>query len=118
MERFLVATPSRNGYRSFEPRLLQQIKNLKAESQEKIERLRAAIGRSPKRSARGHSVALNISSRSLGRVLHSGLLFHPYQLHTVRELSDRDFASRSAFCEQFFCLSERTLRCYSSGDVR
>jgi hypothetical protein len=31
-ERFLIATLSRNGYRSFEPRLLQQIKNLKAES--------------------------------------------------------------------------------------
>jgi hypothetical protein len=32
------------------------------------------------------------------------LLFHPYQLHNVRELSDRDFASRNAFCEQFVTL--------------
>jgi hypothetical protein len=71
---------------------------------EKIERAQAAIGRSPKRSAGTHTVALNISSRSLRRILHSGLLFRPYQLHIVREISDRDFASRSALCEQFFIL--------------
>jgi hypothetical protein len=29
---------------------------------------------------------------------------HPYQLHIVREMSDREFASRSAFCEQFVTL--------------
>jgi hypothetical protein len=71
---------------------------------EDTERARAAIGRSPKQSARRHSVALNISSRSLLRILHSGLRFNPHQLHIVRKLPDRDFASRSAFCEQFFTL--------------
>jgi hypothetical protein len=33
MERFLIATLSRNGYRSFEPRLLQHLTNLKPESE-------------------------------------------------------------------------------------
>jgi hypothetical protein len=37
-------------------------------------------------------------------MLHSGLHFHPYKLHVVRELSDGDFVSRSAFCEQFITL--------------
>jgi hypothetical protein len=71
---------------------------------ENIETAWAAISRSHKRSARRHSVALNISSRSLWRILHSGLLFRPYQLHIVGEVSDRDFAWRSAFCEQFVTL--------------
>ena len=51
---------------------------------ETIERARAAVGRSPKRSACRHSVALNVSSRPLWRILHSGLLFRPYQLHILR----------------------------------
>jgi hypothetical protein len=75
---------------------------------ENTERVRAAIGRSPKRSVRRHSVALNVSSSSLRRILQYDLYFHPYKSHIVQELSDRDFASRSVFCEQFFFLHSRT----------
>ena len=64
--------------------------------------LRATIGRNPKRSARRHSVALTISSRSLQQTLHSDLYFHTYKLNFVQEL-----ASRSAFCEQFVTLAKQ-----------
>jgi hypothetical protein len=72
----------------------------------------------PKRSARRHSVALSMSSRSLRRLglLHSNLHYHPYKIQTVQQLSDRDFTSRRAFCEQFVTLSELTSRCYSLRD--
>jgi hypothetical protein len=65
---------------------------------------RAAICRGPKRSAYRHSVALNVSSRSLRRIVHFALHFRPYQLHIVRELPDCDFASRCVFCKQFVTL--------------
>ena len=71
---------------------------------ENTERLRATIGRSPIRSVRRHSVALNDSSRSLQRILHSDVHFHPYKLHTVQELSGRNFASKSSLYEQFVTL--------------
>lgn len=71
---------------------------------ENTERMRAAISRSPKRSARRHSVALNDSNRSLRRILHSDLHFHPYKLHTMQELPVRNFDSKSAFYEQFVIL--------------
>jgi hypothetical protein len=69
---------------------------------ENTERVQAATGRGPRRSVRRHSVALNLSSTSLRRILQYNLHFHPYKLHIVQELSDRDFAYRSVFCEQFF----------------
>ena len=71
---------------------------------ENTERLRAAIGRSSKRSVRRHSVALNDSSRSLQRVHHSDVHFHPCKLHTARELPGRNFVSKSSFYEQFVTL--------------
>ena len=53
-----------------------------------------------------YPVALTISSRSVRRrsIAHSDLLFHPCKLHIVQELSDRDFASGSALCEQLVTL--------------
>lgn len=71
---------------------------------ENTERLWAALGRSPKRSVRRHSVALNDSSRSLQRILHSDVHFYLYKLHTVQEQSGRNFASKSSFYKQFVTL--------------
>ena len=65
------------------------------------EGVRVADGRSPKRSARRHSAGRKVSSRSLRRISHSDLHYHDYKLNIVQELSERDFHSRSAFCEQF-----------------
>ena len=75
----------------------------------RTEILRAAIGRSPKRSVRRHSVVLNDSSRSLQRILRSDVHFHPYKLQTIQELSGCNFASKSSFYEQFVTLVKEHL---------
>ena len=54
--------------RSFKPLLLQKMTDPEADTErtlENTERARAAVGRSSKPTARRHSVALHISSRSL-----------------------------------------------------
>lgn len=66
---------------------------------ENVERVRAAIIQSPRRSARRHAVALGISSRSLRRILHMDLHFHPYKMMMAQELNQTDFANRQNLCE-------------------
>jgi hypothetical protein len=68
---------------------------------ENTKRVRTTVARSPKCSVHRHSIACNISSRSHQRVLQSDIRFHPYKRLIVQELSDPDFASRSAFYVQF-----------------
>ena len=55
--------------------------------------------RSPRRSARKHASALGLSDRSVKRILHDDLHYHPYKLAIVQELSERDFNSRRNACE-------------------
>jgi len=103
MDNFLFATPSRTGYRSLKPQLLQHTKSPEAESKLRGHRktlevyVPLHVVALDEQHAR-HPVALTISSRSVRRIPHSDLLF--LSLHIVRELPDRDFASGSAFCEQ------------------
>ena len=66
---------------------------------ENVERVRAAVIHSPRRSARRHAVALGISSRSLRRILHRDLHFHPYKMMMAQQLNEADFASRQNLCE-------------------
>ena len=68
---------------------------------ENVEKVRNAILKSPKRSARKHSVALGISDRTVRRILHEDLQFHPYKLAVVQKLNTRDFDSRKRACEAF-----------------
>ncbi|CAK1578615.1 unnamed protein product [Parnassius mnemosyne] len=68
-------------------------------SPENIEAVRASMLRSPRRSARKHASALGLSSRSVRRILHEDLHFHPYKMATVQELSKRDYDSRRNACE-------------------
>jgi hypothetical protein len=63
--------------------------------------LRAATRCSPRRKARMTSNGPHNVEQSVRRIPLSDLLFYPYKLHIVQELSDRDFASGSTFCEQF-----------------
>ncbi|KAJ4440946.1 hypothetical protein ANN_10795 [Periplaneta americana] len=56
--------------------------------------------RSPKRSARRHSLTLQISRRSLHRILKAGLKFHPYKFQVVHELRPIARQMRIAFCAQ------------------
>lgn len=73
---------------------------------ENIERVRQAVGRSPRRSAARHSIALQISERSLLRILHSDLHFHPYKIQVVHKLKDPDKPVRVAFCRRFLQILE------------
>jgi hypothetical protein len=41
------------------------------------------------------------SDRSVRRILHDDLHFHPYKLAVVQELTERDFAARQHACEAF-----------------
>lgn len=66
---------------------------------ENVETTRQSILRSPRRSARKHAAALGISNRSMRRILHEHLHFHPYKMVVVQELSPRDFQNRITACE-------------------
>jgi hypothetical protein len=68
---------------------------------ENIERMTAAMQQSPTRSARWHAIALQMSSRSLRRILHVDLRFHLYKINVTHELKEQDKASRVNFCRQF-----------------
>ena len=46
--------------------------------------------RSPRPLARKHSAALSLSVRSVRRVLHRNLKFHPRKLMVAQELPERD----------------------------
>jgi len=59
-----------------------------------------AIVKSPRRSVRRHSAAIGLSDRSVRRILHKDLNFHPYKIAIVQELSDRDMANRRISSEQ------------------
>lgn len=73
---------------------------------ENIERVRQALLRSPRRSARRQSAALGISNRSVRRILHGNLHFHPYKLVVVQQLNVRDYAQRLNFAQQMLDLFE------------
>lgn len=66
---------------------------------ENIERVRNAFEHSPKRSAKRHSLTLNISERSLRRILHLDLKFHPYKMQIVQELNARQKENRLQCCQ-------------------
>lgn len=64
-----------------------------------IEAVRHAVERSPRRSAILHAQALRISDRSVRRILHDDLSFHPYKIATVQELQAFDFERRLNFAQ-------------------
>jgi transposase len=64
---------------------------------ENIEIVRAALEQSPQLSMRRHAASLNISDRSLRRILHKDLNFHPYKNQVVQELQECGLISRTNF---------------------
>lgn len=54
-----------------------------ARTPDNLTRVREALVQSPTRSARKHSTALGIADRSLRRILHKDLFFHPYKIMIV-----------------------------------
>jgi hypothetical protein len=71
-----------------------------------VEAIRVAIARSPQRSARHHSVALGLSTRTVRRILHDDLHLHPYKMQMVHALKPGDYAMRIGFCEHMLQLLE------------
>ena len=65
-----------------------------------VDKLRMAIVKSPRRSVGRHSAAIGLSDRSVRRILHNDLNFHPYKIAIVQELTDRDMANRRISSEQ------------------
>ncbi|KAJ8933144.1 hypothetical protein NQ318_015452 [Aromia moschata] len=48
--------------------------------------VREAVERSPTRSVAKHASALRLSDRSVRRILHADMKFHPYKMMIVQEL--------------------------------
>ena len=58
------------------------------------ERVREAFERSPRRSAVRHATTLGITPRSVRRILHNDLHYHPYKIQIVQALNSRDYGAR------------------------
>jgi len=58
-------------------------------SSENIEAVRALILQSPRRFARKHASPIGLSNRSVWRILHDDLHYHPYKMAIVQEISER-----------------------------
>lgn len=86
-------------------------------SPQNIERVRAAVLQSPKRSARKQALALGISRRSLHRILHSELNFHPYKMCVVQQLSARDYLTRRTSCEDMLATIPRDAIVFFSDEA-
>ena len=67
---------------------------------ENVDTVRMVTVKSPRGSVRRHSTAMGLSDRSMWRILHKDLNFHPYKTVIVQELSDRDMANRRIYSEQ------------------
>lgn len=70
-----------------------------ATTPENVARVRESVQQSPRRSALKHSAALGLSERSVRRILHRELGMHPFKMMLTQELSENDFESRRAACE-------------------
>lgn len=61
--------------------------------------VKESILQSPSRSARRHASALRLSDRTVRRILHLDLKFHPYKMMVVQELHEHDYQTRVSCCE-------------------
>jgi len=61
---------------------------------ENIERVREAFERSPRRSAVQHAATLGITPRSVRRILHNNLHYHPYKIQIIQALNTHAFVRK------------------------
>ncbi|GBN67020.1 hypothetical protein AVEN_86932-1 [Araneus ventricosus] len=66
---------------------------------ENVAAVRDAVTQSPRRSARKQASALGLSKRSLRRISHEDLKFHPYKMMLVQEMKECDWPNRKKCCE-------------------
>ena len=57
------------------------------------------LQRTPRRSTRRRASVMGLSRRSLQRILHGELNFHPYKILIIQKLLPSDFVQRRLFCE-------------------
>ncbi|KAK9721739.1 hypothetical protein QE152_g20740 [Popillia japonica] len=62
-----------------------------------IDGVREAVERSPARSTRRQSQALNLSNTTLRRIMHKYLMLYPYNIQIVHQLSPQDRPNRLEF---------------------
>ena len=72
-----------------------------------VDRVREAIIRSPRPSARRHSAELGISQSILQRILHKDLAFQPYKIMTAQQLNPQDYQQRLSFCLKMLDMFEK-----------
>lgn len=61
--------------------------------------MKASVEQSPQRSARKHAAALQLSDRSVRRILHNEFKMDPYKIVITRELSERaNRETRTTLC--------------------
>lgn len=73
---------------------------------ENVERVRAALLQSPRRSARRHSFALRMGRESVRKILKFQLQFHPFKIMFVQKLNEADYEKREDFAVQMLQLIE------------
>ena len=71
-----------------------------------VDRVREAIIRSPRCSARRHSAELGISQSTVQQILHKDLAFQRYQIMTLQQLNPRDYQQRLSFCQTMLDMFE------------
>jgi len=69
---------------------------------ENIEQVHQDFVRSPQRLASRNTIALRMSDRTVCRVLHEDLNFHPYKMVMVQAINDQDTVNRKTLCEVLF----------------
>jgi len=75
---------------------------------ENVRRVSHAFQCSPQRSARHHSIALHSTPRTVRRILHEDLKFHPFKIELVQQLLPRDLNQRSECCRKLLQMIQRT----------
>jgi len=75
---------------------------------ENVRRVAHAFQCSPQRSARHHSIALHLTPRTVRRILHEDLKFHPFKIQLVQQLLPRDLIQWSECCRKLLQMIERT----------
>ena len=51
-----------------------------------------------------HAATLGITPRSVRRIFHNDLLYHPYKIQIVQALNTRDYGDRVRFCQEMLDL--------------
>jgi len=66
---------------------------LLARTPDNVERVGDTMLLIPRRSARRQALSLSLNERSVRRILHKGLDYHPSKIQVAQELSGRDKGS-------------------------